>query len=212
MKEKIIVIGGGGHSKVVISIIKKLKQFEIVGFTDIQVKENILGIPYIGTDSIIEKYRFEGVTNLVIGIGQIKSSKIRRDIVAFAKSYNYNFPVIISPNSIINEDVNIAEGTVVMDGVVINSGTKIGAFSIINTNSSIDHDCKIGGFTHIAPGVTLSGEVIIGENVLIGTSANVIQGINICDNVLVSAGSSVQKDIVKPGIYRGIPARFIKGK
>ena len=36
------------------------------------------------------------------------------------------------------------KGTVVMDGVIINSGTKIGYFSIVNTKASIDHDCKIG--------------------------------------------------------------------
>ncbi len=78
----------------------------------------------------------------------------------------------------------IGKGTVIMDGVVINSGAKIGNFGIINTNCSIDHDCIIGNFVHIAPAVTLSGEVKDWDNVLIGTGSSVIQGIEIRTIVL----------------------------
>ncbi len=185
MREKIIVIGGGGHAKVIISILKKIEKFELLGFTDKERKKEILSIPYLGTDDVLKDYYSKEVKNAVIGLGQIKSSVVRRKIVNFVKNIGYRFPTIISPNSIVNENVVIGEGTVIMDGVVINSGSIIGDFSIINTNSSIDHDCKIGSFSHIAPGVTLSGEVEIGDNVLIGTGANVIQGIFVCNNSLI---------------------------
>ena len=210
MIEKIIVIGGGGHAKVIISILKKLGHFEVIGFTDKEKKKEILNIPYLGTDDILLDYFSSGIKNAVVGLGQIKSSSIRRKIVGLAKNIGYKFPSVVSPDSIVNENVVIGEGTVVMDGVVINSESIIGDFSIINTNSSIDHDCKIGSFVHIAPGVTLSGEVEIGDNVLIGTGANVIQGISICSDSLISAGSSVQNSITVPGIYRGLPAKLVK--
>jgi len=44
MSNKIVVIGGGGHAKVVISILKKLNNFNIVDYTDIENKGEILGI------------------------------------------------------------------------------------------------------------------------------------------------------------------------
>jgi UDP-perosamine 4-acetyltransferase len=210
MKEKIIVIGGGGHAKVIISIMKKLKTYEIIGFTELEKKSDILGQVYLGTDDILSELYDKGISKLVLGIGQIKSSAIRKKIVDNTKVIGFEFPSIISPNAVINEQVEIGCGTVIMDGVVINSGSKIGEFSIINTNSSIDHDCKIGNHTHIAPGVTLSGDVIIGDDVLIGTGANVIQGINILDKSIISAGSSVQSSTGKSGLYRGVPAKFIK--
>lgn len=210
MKDKIVIIGGGGHAKVVISILKKLNNFEIVGFTELEEKSNILGIEYLGTDEVLQDLFNKGIKNTAIGLGQIKSAEIRKKIVNFADEIGFQFPSIISPNSIVNEEVKIGAGTVVMDGVVINSGSKVGNYSIINTNSSIDHDCLIGNFVHIAPGVTLSGDVKVGNNVLIGTGANVIQGITITDNSIISAGSSVQKTILKPGVYRGVPARLIK--
>lgn len=209
MKEKIVVIGGGGHAKVVISILKKLNAYEIVGFTELEKKTSILGVEYLGTDEILQDLFYDGIKNAVIGLGQIKTSEIRRKIVKIAEEIGFKFPSILSPDSIVNEEVKIGAGTIVMDGVIINSGTEIGNFSIINTNCSIDHDCNIGDFTHIAPGVTLSGEVKIGNNVLVGTGANVIQQIFITDLSIISAGSSVQKSITQKGIYRGIPAKLV---
>jgi len=211
--EKIIVIGGGGHAKVVISILKKINSYVIEGYTDIQNLGPILGVPFIGSDDILgEKKYNDGVGNLALGIGQLKSSKLRIDVINKLQPFNYSFPIIISPNSSINEDVLIEEGSVVMDGVVINSGSKIGKYSIINTNSSIDHDCTIGSYTHIAPGVTLSGGVEIGNHSLIGTGSNIIQYIKITDNTVVGAGSTVVNSALKPGIYIGNPAIFYNEK
>lgn len=208
--EKIIVVGGGGHAKVIISILKKLEIYNVVGFTDKEEKGEILGIPFLGSDEILKDYFAKGIKKIAIGLGQIKTSLYRRKVVNYLKEIGFEFPAIISNQCIINENVKVGYGSVIMDGVVINSGSKIGDFSIINTNSSIDHDCKIGNYVHIAPGVTLSGNVKIDDNVLIGTGANVIQGISISSNSLISAGSSVQKSISIAGIYRGVPANIVK--
>jgi len=210
--EKIIIIGGGGHAKVIIAIIKKAKKFNIIGYTDINDYGKILGAPYLGNDEVLSSLFNDGINNAVIGIGQIKSSAIRRGVSSKLKKIGFEFPVIVSPTAVINEDVVIGEGTVVMDGVVINPGTKIGSFSIINTRASIDHDCVIGNFTHIAPGVTLSGDVKIGDSVLIGTGASVVQSRRIVDNSIVAAGSAVTSYILTPGTYIGIPARLMPTK
>jgi len=211
MMEKIIVIGGGGHAKVVISILRKLKRYEIIGYTDNENKNLILEVPYIGTDDVLSDYFMNyGINKAVLGLGRLKSGKLRIAISKKITSIGYNFPDIVSPNAIINEDVIIGTGTVIMDGAIINSGTKIGNFCIINTKAAIDHDCRIGDFTHIAPGVTLSGGVEIGDNVLLGTGTNVIQYKKIVDNTIIGAGSTVIESIVKPGTYIGNPTKKTK--
>jgi UDP-perosamine 4-acetyltransferase len=210
MKDKIVVIGGGGHAKVIISILKKLNHYDIVGYTDPENKGEILGILYLGNDDRLNSLFSDGVINAVIGLGQIKSAALRRKVVDMCKSIGFNLPGIISPDAIINEDVRIGNGTVVMDGVTINSGSTIGECSILNTNASIDHDCVIGDFTHIAPGVTLSGEVVIRDEVLVGTGANIIQQIQITNKTIISAGSTVKSNIFTSGIYNGNPALLIK--
>jgi len=207
----IVVIGGGGHAKVIISIIKKIKDFRIIGYTDLADRGDILGVEYLGSDELLRQViRDHPSVTAVVGVGMLKNSDAhkRKQLFDLADSLGLNLPPIISPDAIINEDVEISDGTVVMDGVVINSGTVIGEGVILNTNCSVDHDCKVGSFTHVAPGATLSGGVTVGKNVLVGTGAVVIQHKEIVDNVLISAGSTVVKDILKTGTYFGSPARL----
>lgn len=210
MKERIIIIGGGGHAKAIISILRKINVFEIIGYTEIEDKGAIFNIPYLGRDGVLAEFNSNGITKAALGVGQIKSSELRKKLVKFAKSLGYSFPSIISPSSIVNEEVQVGEGSIVMDGAIVNSGSIIGNYSIINTKASVDHDCRIGSFTHIAPGVTLSGDVSVGDEVLLGTASNVIQGIHIPDRSIIAAGSSVQKPIKEAGVYRGVPARIVK--
>jgi len=204
--EEIIIIGGGGHAKVVIAMLKKIEKYKIIGYADIKDKGPILGIGYIGTDEEIMNYN---VLMAAVGIGVLENFKIRYKIINNYIKKGFKFPPILSPDAIVNEDVSIGEGTVLMDGVVINSGAIIGNFSIINTKSSVDHDCKIGDFTHIAPGVILSGGVQVGNNSLVGAGSTVIQYKTIAENCIIGAGSVITKDCLKSGKYVGIPARRI---
>jgi sugar O-acyltransferase (sialic acid O-acetyltransferase NeuD family) len=208
--DKIVVIGGGGHAKVVISILKKMEEFELIGYVDMEDRGEILGLEYIGSDKMVEGLLNDrDVIKAVLGIGQLNDSSLRRDIARRLAKSGFSFPPIISPNAIVNEGVEIAEGTVVMDGVIINTGAMISRFCIINTRASIDHDCSIGEFTHIAPGATLSGGVEIGSDVLVGTGASIIQYRKIADSVIIGAGSAVWDDINDPGTYGGVPVRKI---
>jgi len=50
----------------------------------------------------------------------------------------------------------------------------------------------------------------IENNVSIGSNATILP-VSICSNVVIGAGSVVTKDIIKPGIYSGNPARFMRG-
>lgn len=50
----------------------------------------------------------------------------------------------------------------------------------------------------------------LGNNVNVGTNATILP-VSICDNVVIGAGAVVTKDISKPGIYAGNPARFLRG-
>jgi len=207
----IVIIGGGGHAKVLISIIKKNNDFIITGYTDNNDCGELLGIKYLGDDAILsELIKSNECSNAVLGVGQINLNNKRPFIIDSVKKLGYKFPAIVSKNSIINEDVIVGEGTVSFDGVVINSGSKIGKFSILNTGVIIDHDCEIGDYTHIATGATLSGGVKLKGNSMIGAGATIIQYKEIIDNCMIGAGAVVTTDLREPGMYAGIPARRIK--
>ena len=209
--QAIVVVGGGGHAKVIISILKKLNAYEIVGYTDMAEKGNILTVPYLGNDSILaELFSEKNCTNAVLGIGSVTLSTLRIKIANSLESINYRTPAILSPHAVVNEDVVIGKGTVVFDGAIINSGSRVGQYAILNTNCSVDHDCVIDDYVHVAPGATLSGGVKIGRNSIIGAGTSIVHNVSIGENCLIGAGSTVTRNIAEPGTYAGNPVKKIK--
>ncbi|HJJ04092.1 MAG TPA: acetyltransferase [Clostridiaceae bacterium] len=204
MRKKVVIIGAGGHAKVIADIIEKSGD-EIVGFLD-DNKE-------IGT-TIIKEYKVIGDLNnrfamavtkenleFIIAIGD---NKKREEI---SHSPNLKFYTAIHPSAQIGLDVEIKEGTVVMANVCINSSAKIGKHCIINTGAIIEHDNIIEDFVHISPNVALGGTVKIGKNTHVGIGSTIKNNITICENCKIGAGAVVVKDIKEEGTYVGVPAK-----
>ena len=205
MSKDVIIIGAGGHAKVIADIIYKSGD-NLIGFLDDNLankgKEIYLGKKVIGTTKDIEIYN---KNYFIIGIG---NNSIRKKI---NNENNLKLYSAIHPSAIIAEDVKIGTGSVIMAGVVINPGTVIGKNCIINTCSSLDHDNLLEDYVHISPGAHLAGTVTIKEGTWICTGAIVKNNITIGKNNIIGAGGVVIKDIIEEnGTYIGVPARRIK--
>lgn len=202
--QNVIIIGAGGHAKVVADIIKKSGD-NICGFLDDYIKLNTV---------IIDSYKVIGKINdclklkeeiknvkYIIAIG---NNDIRKEI---AEKYNLEYYTAIHPLAYIGAEVIIEEGTVVMPFACVNASSKIGKHCIVNTGALIEHDNIIKDYVHISPKAALAGTVTIGEKTQIGINATVKNNINITNNCLIGAGAVVVKNIDEPGTYIGIPAR-----
>lgn len=184
---RLVIVGAGGHGKVIADIALKN------GYTDIKfVDDNVTGIclefPIIGTTSNLETMD-DGNTDFVVAVGD---NAVRRKIV---ESHDMHWIDLIHPSAQIGYGVTIDEGTVMMAGAVINSGAKIGRHCIINSCSVIEHDNRIGDFVHISPNATLGGTVRVGENSHIGIGATVRNNVTIGRNTVIGAGAVVVKNI-----------------
>lgn len=210
---EIVIIGGGGHAKSIISILKRNKNLSILGYVDIINKGSILDCNYLGDDRVLEKIRNKHKKcSAVIGIGILNLSDINKRIIIQKKleSLEFDLTVIISPSAVINENVKLGKATIVFDHVVIEPDTEIGENVIINTKSIISHDCQIGDYVHVAPGVTICGGVVVGNKSFIGAGVTIVPNINIGENCIIGAGAVVTQDCLKPGKYVGVPARSIE--
>ena len=109
----------------------------------------------------------------------------------------------------LSRSISIGEGQVICDGCILTCNIQIGRLCQLNLATTIGHDCVIGDYFTTAPGVHISGNCTIGNRVYFGTNSCVIEGITICDDVVIGAGAVVVKDIIEPGTYVGVPARKI---
>ncbi len=203
-----IILGAGGHARVLIEAVK-LHSRPVIGIVDADAGKNgqsIMGIPVFGNDDEILHFHPDDV-ELVNGIGSIASTALRASLFNRFKALGYRFATILHPSSIIASDAIIDEGAQIMAGAVIQVGVRIGMNSIINTRCAVDHDCTIGASCHLAPGVTLSGMVHVGDGTHIGTGAVVIQGVEIGPNSIIGAGSVVLHHVHGGSTVYGVPAR-----
>lgn len=211
MSVPIIVLGGGGHSKVIIHSLQ-LSESIIKGFTTPETEKNnnsIYGVKRLGTDDTIFT-NDPGQIKLVNGIGSIGRSDIRKSVFYKFKDLGYQFENVIHRSVILPMDTKILEGVQLMAGVIIQPGSIIGENTIINTRAIIDHDCCIGNNVHVSPGAIICGNVTIEDNVHIGAGATIIQGVRIGKDSIVGAGSVVIRNVPENVTVVGVPAKEVQ--
>ena len=181
--------GASGHAKVIIDIIKA-QGGVVEGLVDDNPNlKELNGTPVL--------HDATGLSPFIISIGNCKIRKM------IAERLDCAFTTIISSTAI------IGEGTVVMQGAIVQTEVKIGKHCIINTKASIDHECVIGDYVHIAPGCTISGDVCVGEGTWVGVGSTVIQGVRIGKNCFIGAGSVIVKDIPDNSRAYGVPCKIV---
>jgi len=200
-----IVLGGGGHAKVVMEVLQLCGK-TVIGFTDLGVCAPVLDFACLGNDNVVNQYNPDEIF-LVNGIGSVGDNSRRKRLFLTWKEKGYSFPAIIHPAAILSPDTVLEEGVQVMAAAVVQAGAYIGPNTIINTRATIDHDTTIGEHVHIAPGCVISGNVKVESDAHLGPGAVVIQGLTIGKGSIVAAGSVVVKDVDEYTKVAGVPAR-----
>ncbi|OFY83770.1 MAG: hypothetical protein A3F72_07265 [Bacteroidetes bacterium RIFCSPLOWO2_12_FULL_35_15] len=179
MKPKIVIIGAGGHGKVVCDAIIAQNKYEVAGFVDLSISvgevvaNNFKVVASQKDISILRKF----ADYFVVAIG---NNSIREKIFEEAKLV-LEPSVIIHPTAVIGSDVSIAEGCVVLANTVINVSSLVEHNTIVNVGTVIDHDCKIGANVHLSIGTMVGSNSHISSSFTseIGQKINSFSKINL---------------------------------
>jgi sugar O-acyltransferase (sialic acid O-acetyltransferase NeuD family) len=209
MKRKLLLIGAGGHCRVILDLLLQVKEYEIIGIIDLKerVGDKVLGVPVIGTDQDLPKFLKKGIRSCFISAGSVGDPGLRMRLHAFARKAGLTFPNLIHPSALISPRVSLGSGNYIAPGVIINVNARIGDQCIINTGAVIEHDCELGDFVHISSGAVLSGGVKVGSCSHVGTGSCVIQYLKIGAKTVIGAGSVVTKDIRGGVVAYGNPCK-----
>lgn len=207
---KSIIVGAGGHARVVYEILRHDRNIDVVAFVDNVANtssETIGGISVVGDHYILPKYLNEGAIGAIIGIGD---NKIRTSHFEMIKNLGFEPINAIHPTSHIAYDVKIGNGVVIGTGATIATDAIIGDNVIINTRTIIEHEGVIEDNVHIAPGSSIAGRVIIKKGAFVGIGSVIKEYIKIGENAIVGAGSVVLDDIPDNAVAVGSPAKIVK--
>jgi sugar O-acyltransferase (sialic acid O-acetyltransferase NeuD family) len=204
---RILIIGAGGHAKVVADIVQE-RGLRLVGFVDDDPATwgtRVFDGEVLGPVTSSARHDADG---FVIGIGS-NAARLRlaghlAEVVA-DRWFN-----ALHPAAVIARSVRLGRGVVVAAGAVINPDTTIGDHVIVNTVASVDHDCNLENFVHVAPGVRLAGGVRIATGAFVGLGATVLPGRSIGAWSTVGASAAVLDDVPASHVAVGVPARIVR--
>ncbi|MCB1801865.1 MAG: acetyltransferase [Gammaproteobacteria bacterium] len=203
MSKGLLIVGAGGHGKVVADAAILLGRWQRIAFADRSpASARLLGLEVIVADEPTTALR-DQFDDAVVAIGDPNR---RLDLLDRLTEMAFALPVIAHPSAIVSAHAEIGPGSVIFANGVINPGAVLGRGCIVNTAASVDHDCLLADGVHIAPGAHVAGGVRIGRGSWIGVGASVREYVSIGAGVTVGAGAAVIGNIGDNLTVAGVPA------
>ena len=206
MSLPILIIGAGGHGRVVADLIRA-RGGDLKGFLDQDNAlhdQQVAGVPVLGNDHLLSTFAPGDVT-LANGVGAVASLATRTQLFTRLTAAGYVFDALIHPRSIVSASATVSAGAQVMAGAIVQAGAQISENAIINTGATVDR--RVGSHVHVAPGVILCGNVQLGEGCYVGAGSTIIQGVRVGAGAFIAAGSVVVADVAAAARVAGLPAK-----
>lgn len=199
----LLIIGAGGHGKVVADVAETMGCYEKIVFADDdETIQSCMGYPVLNGKKLEDEFLRRYDVFAAVG-----NSAVRKRLMEEAEGKGCFIPTLIHRSAVVASTVQIGRGTVVMAGAVVNPDAKVGKGCILNTASSVDHDCEIGDYCHVSVGAHLAGTVKTGGYTWIGAGACVNNNIEIGSHCMIGSGAVVVKNLLQAGTYVGVPAQ-----
>ena len=204
MSRSIIVLGAGGHAKVVIEILQHAGEQVDYCVASGTFNSRCLSVEVLAGDEQLAGLFNRGYRRVLPAVGD-NAARLR--LAAEVQRLGFELASAVSPQAVISRSAKRGHGITIMPGAIVNADVTIGDLAIINTGATVDHDCQIGIGAHVAPNCTLAGGVTVGRAAFIGAGSVVIPGVVIGEKALIGAGGVVVRDVPASVVAFGNPAR-----
>jgi len=205
-----VIVGAGGHGRVVLDILIRARQYKVIGFLDSNPEihgRRMDGVPIVGDLSALPDLKAQGVVGAVVAIGD---NGVRRSFADEIESMGFELINAVHPSANLAHNVRIGRNVVIAAGALVCAHCQIGDSVILNTGCIVDHETMIGTAAHICPGARLAGRVMVESGAFVGIGATVLQGLRIGCEAVVGGGAVVIRDVEPMTTVVGVPARAIR--
>jgi len=205
-----VLIGGGGHARVIIDALQASGDPRPLGILDAAPEllgTTVFGVPVYGDDTLLPDLVKRGTSHFIVTVGSIGDARLRSTLFERARALGLEAVTVRHPSAVVSPWATIGPGVQLLPAAVVNAGARIGENVIVNSGAIVEHDCTIGDHVHIATGARLASSVNIGTGAHIGAGAVLRQGITVGSRAVIGAGAVVVKDVPADTVVAGNPAR-----
>jgi sugar O-acyltransferase (sialic acid O-acetyltransferase NeuD family) len=206
----VLIIGAGGHGRVVLDILRAQGQYRPIGFLDADPSltgQIISGLEVLGPVNLLHKLKSQKVKGAIVGIGD---NNARLRYAKLVMEQGLELINAIHPSAVVSQTAILGRNIVIAPGAVVGTDARIADSVIVNTSAVIDHECEICQGTHICPAAALAGRVRIGVATFVGLGSRIIQCLKIGDGCVIGAGAVVIRDVEDGATVVGVPARVLE--
>ncbi len=206
MPEQVLIIGAGGHGRVVLDILAAAGRFHPAGFLDADVArhgQSVAGLTIMGAVNLLPRLRRQGIHGAIVAIGD---NRTRMSYAQLVRQAGLELISAIHPSAIISPSAKLGDGVCVAPGVIIGTDASVGNSVILNSGCIVDHECVVCEGVHIAPGAILAGRVTVETGAFVAIGAKVLPCLTIGRGATVGAGAVVLENVPPDTTVVGVPA------
>ncbi|BBB90128.1 MAG TPA: acetyltransferase [Methylomusa anaerophila] len=189
----LLIIGAGGHGKVVAEAAEFQGKWTKIAFLD--DRTDITHVFNFGIFGKLNDY-VNFVAEFEFAFVAIGDNEKRLLWIDKLLDTGYKIPAVIHPGAYVSKYGLIGEGTVVLPGAVVNTNSRIGKGCIININACIDHDCEIGNGVHISSGAVVRSMSTVGRLSYIGAGSCVKTGACLAERFILPDGKIAENQTI----------------
>jgi len=204
------ICGLGGSGKKILELVMELNEQsklydDIVFINKEKCEDKFRGYSVYTFEESIKHYNKDEIC-YCISVGE---PVLREKIYLQIKEAGYNLATIIGPGIHISESTYLGEGVIIRHGAYISVDAKIEDNVMISPNVAIGHDSIIGKHSVISSNSTVAGGCQVGERTFIALAVTMKQLVKIGDDVIVSIGTVVNKNVDDKLVVSGNPMKVI---
>lgn len=208
---KIVVYGTGILGELACHYFETDSPHEVAGFSvdaDYIKESTFCDRPVVAFEEITKHFPAEKF-GLFVAVGYTGLNSVRQERINVAKTLGYTCVSYVSSRAT-NLCVEIGENCFVLENSVLQPFSRIGDGAIFWPGTVISHHSVIGDFCYFSPNTTIAGGANIGARLFAGAGSVVRDGAKIPADVVLGMGAVVTGDLSKPGVYTGLPAKFVR--
>lgn len=153
MSKNLLIIGAGGHGRVVKEVAEALG-YDKIAFLDDNSVEAIGKIA--DSKSFVQEYQAA-----FVGIG---NNKFRNELLQRLEQEGFKIPVLLHPTAYISKTAVIGKGTVLEPKAIVNANSRVGVGCIISVGAIVDHDVVLEACVHVNAGaICKAGSFVVKE-------------------------------------------------